>query len=61
MNFLYKNGIPVPKPIANSGLVVVMEFIGEEREAAPRISDLNMEIKKAAELKRHPQLKLCLN
>lgn len=43
MNFLYKNGIPVPKPIANSGLVVVMEFIGEEREAAPRISDLNME------------------
>ena len=43
MNFLYKSGIPVPKPIANSGLVVVMEFIGEEREAAPRISDLNLE------------------
>lgn len=43
MSFLYKEGIPVPRPVAISGLVVLMEFIGTEEEAAPRISDLHMD------------------
>jgi len=43
MNFLYQEGIPVPKPIATSGIVVLMEFIGDDGEAAPRISDLDLE------------------
>jgi len=43
MNYLYKIGIPVPKPIANSGLVIVMEFIGSDGESAPRISDIQLE------------------
>lgn len=43
MNFLYKKGIPVPRPIATSGIVVLMEFIGDDGEAAPRLSDLDLE------------------
>lgn len=49
MKFLYEAGIPVPRPIASSGLVVVMEFIGEDEEAAPRISDLTMKEEEARE------------
>ncbi|HMR40471.1 MAG TPA: RIO1 family regulatory kinase/ATPase [Ignavibacteria bacterium] len=49
MKFLYEAGIPVPRPIASSGLVVVMEFIGEDEEAAPRISDLTFEKDEARE------------
>ncbi len=43
MNFLYNSGIPVPKPIANSGLTVLMEFIGSDGQAAERLSDLHLE------------------
>lgn len=43
MNFLHKSGLPVPKPIAQSGLVIVMEFIGEDTEASPRISDIQLD------------------
>lgn len=43
MKFLYEAGIPLPRPIANSGLVIIMEFIGDGDEAAPRISDLDLD------------------
>ncbi len=43
MNFLYNKGIPVPKPVACSGLTVMMEFIGEDGIAADRLSDLSLE------------------
>jgi RIO kinase 1 len=49
MKFLYEEEIPVPRPIASSGLVVVMEFIGENEEASPRISDLDLEKDEAEE------------
>lgn len=49
MKYLYDEGIPVPRPIASSGLVVVMEFIGENEEAAPRLSDLKLEKDEARE------------
>lgn len=49
MKFLYEEGIPVPRPIASSGLVVVMEFIGEDEIAAPRISDLDLDKEEAEE------------
>ncbi len=49
MNFLYNAGIPVPKPIANSGLVVMMEFIGTGGEPAERLSDIHLERDEAQE------------
>ncbi|MDQ3021655.1 MAG: serine protein kinase RIO [Bacteroidota bacterium] len=49
MNFLYNSGIPVPKPIATSGLIVMMEFIGSEGQAAERLSDLHLEKDEAEE------------
>ncbi|MBK8550959.1 MAG: serine protein kinase RIO [Ignavibacteria bacterium] len=49
MNFLYEAGIPVPKPVACSGLVVMMEFIGEDGIAAERLSDLSLEKDEAEE------------
>ncbi len=49
MNFLYNAGIPVPKPVANSGLIVLMEFIGSEGQAAERLSDLSMDKDEAEE------------
>lgn len=39
MNYLYNEGIPVPRPIAISGLTILMEFIGSECDAAERLSD----------------------
>lgn len=49
MNFLYNAGIPVPKPIAISGLTILMEFIGDEGEAADRLSDIHLEKDEAVE------------
>jgi RIO kinase 1 len=43
MTFLYESGIPVPKPISTSGLVIVMQFIGLNDEAALRVSDFNLD------------------
>ena len=43
MNFLYNAGIPVPRPIAISGLTILMEFIGNDGEAADRLSDIQLE------------------
>ena len=47
---LYKEGVPVPKPLVGPGIddifsagrVVLMEFIGNEDEAAPRLSDIRL-------------------
>ncbi|MEO8665321.1 MAG: RIO1 family regulatory kinase/ATPase [Ignavibacteria bacterium] len=47
--FLYNAGIPVPKPIATSGKVVLMEFIGSEGEASERLSDIHLEKDEAEE------------
>lgn len=49
MKSLFEKGVPVPRPIAQSGLVIVMEFIGEDGIAAPRISDLDLEKDEAEE------------
>lgn len=39
MHYLFNEGIPVPRPIAISGLTILMEFIGYECEAAERLSE----------------------
>ena len=49
MKFLYDKGIPVPRPIANSGLVILMQLIGNEDNAAERLSDLDLEKQEAEE------------
>lgn len=44
MNFLHAFGVSVPKPIAASGITLLMEFIGDiDGTPAPRIADLKME------------------
>ncbi|GGJ33748.1 serine/threonine protein kinase [Deinococcus roseus] len=42
LHALHHQGIAVPKPIAWNGNVIVMEFIGTEDGAAPRLSDLHL-------------------
>jgi RIO kinase 1 len=50
MKRMHSAGIPVPEPIAISGLTIVMGFIGtEDGEAAPRISDLDLDVAEAKE------------
>lgn len=50
MKRMHSAGIPVPEPIAISGLTIVMGFVGtEDGEAAPRISDLDMDVTEARE------------
>ena len=47
MKFLYEAGIPVPRPIAISGLVILMEFIGTDFEPAERLSDCDLDKEEA--------------
>jgi len=50
MNHFYGHGVNVPKAIAVNGLSLIMQFIGDEdRNPAPRISDLKMEKEEAEE------------
>jgi RIO kinase 1 len=50
MKHLDQHGVSVPRAIAVNGLVIVMEFIGDEHgNPAPRISDLKMEVEEAEE------------
>lgn len=42
LRFLHENAISVPKPIATSGRVILMEFIGDEDSEAPRISEAQL-------------------
>jgi RIO kinase 1 len=54
---LYNAGLPVPKPMVGpsaddmvlAGKVVLMEFIGDEEAAAPRLSDLKLSADDARE------------
>ncbi|MHA1401988.1 MAG: serine protein kinase RIO, partial [Candidatus Heimdallarchaeaceae archaeon] len=45
-----KVGIPVPSPIFVRKNVLVMDFIGKEREAAPQLRDVSLKKKKIAEV-----------
>lgn len=47
LQFLSSHGIAVPKPIAYSGRVILMEFIGDENGEAPRLSDCDLSPAKA--------------
>jgi RIO kinase 1 len=50
MKHLHDYGIRVPKAVAVSGLVILMEFIGDENGTpSPRISDLKLDQAEAAE------------
>lgn len=54
---LYKAGIPVPKPmlgpgindIAKAGRVLLMEFLGKDAEAAPRLADISLKPEEAVD------------
>jgi len=39
---LHAAGVPVPAPMGQAGRVIVMEFIGDEKGPAPRLSDLRL-------------------
>ncbi len=50
MEYLYQQGVNVPKAIAVNGISLIMEFIGDEDgNPAPRISDLKLEQDEAEE------------
>ena len=44
---LHAAGVPVPRPLGQSGRVIAMEFIGDENGPAPRISDIRLERREA--------------
>lgn len=44
MNYLREHGVRVPKPVAVSGITLLMEFVGDEDGTpAPRIADLKLD------------------
>jgi len=50
MQHLQEHGVRVPKAIGVNGLVIIMEFIGDESgNPAPRISDLKLDKAEAEE------------
>lgn len=42
LHALYKAGVSVPKPVAQAGNVILMEFIGDEEGPAPRLSEARL-------------------
>ncbi len=48
LNRFYKAGLPVPKPIAQEGRVILMEYIGDEVSPALRLSDERLNADDAA-------------
>ncbi len=44
---LYEAGLPVPKPVAQEGAVVLMEFVGDESGPAPRLAEVDLSLKEA--------------
>ena len=49
LHALHKAGIAVPKPIAHSGNVILMEFIGDGEGPAPRLSEAGLNKEEAKE------------
>lgn len=49
LHVLYQMGVPVPKPIAHAGNVILMEFIGDEDGPAPRLSEAGLSREEAQE------------
>lgn len=47
MEHLFLAGVRVPQPIEHAGRVVLMGYLGDEDEAAPRVSDARLEWKVA--------------
>lgn len=43
LKFLHEHEIPVPNPVAISGRVILMEFIGDENSEAARISEADLD------------------
>ena len=54
---LFEAGLPVPEPmigpdkvdLAEAGRVVLMEYVGDEETAAPRLSDIRLDPEEAAD------------
>jgi RIO kinase 1 len=42
LHALYTAGVRSPKPLAHEGNIILMEFIGDEEGAAPRVSDARL-------------------
>jgi RIO kinase 1 len=42
LHALYNAGVRVPKPLAHEGSVILMEFIGNQDEVAPRVADARL-------------------
>jgi len=49
LSLLFAAGVPVPRPLAHAGNVIVMEFIGEGEVPAPRLSDIRLSPRDARE------------
>jgi RIO kinase 1 len=50
LQVLHRAGADVPKPIANSGGAIVMEWIGDDDGPAPQLKDVELERETAQEL-----------
>ncbi len=59
---LFNAGVDVPKPLAHVGNAVLMEYIGEEGDPAPLLSDIQLEREEAQTLFEHilHNIDLCL-
>lgn len=42
LHALYRAGVSVPRPVAQAGNVILMEFIGDENGPAPRLSEVHL-------------------
>lgn len=49
LHALHQLGVPVPRPVAHAGNVILMEFIGDEDGPAPRLSEAGLSQKEAQE------------
>ncbi len=47
---LYQAGADVPRPLAQIGNAVLMEYVGDDEEVAPRLSDVDLAPEEAAPL-----------
>jgi RIO kinase 1 len=42
LHAMHSAGVRVPKPLAHEGSVILMEYIGDEEEVAPRVADARL-------------------